>query len=560
MENETGAKFYFERKYTIQETIIINEDDHCKSSQTTWSCSCGLKGNDDDAKTNKDNEQNATSLECHTCENIEHCKSNDIEGTPSHQYSHDDDVKTTVVAMEGQVDDNFKPDPDKVMHKQIGPNKLPENDNGNTALIGKEIHSQLKQPGIIENVIALECTVLEDKEIGVGASVAKNESSDGNSNDSKDLHNKSEGNEETNAIFESENGDYAKDLKLIKCKTALNNDSLHMEHEMCKKHMRTPCVDESLQCEVCKRKFDCADVLRNHLVNHLKDDTQQNGKTSKCTECGMKFRNTRGLDKHIITKHPTTELDCHICGKKLPRGQLKIHMNAHDQVKSFKCDLCSKAFMRNEHLTRHKIQVHSEGPSNYYKCKKCTMEFRNDQSLRNHVNRDHREELPFKCRYCSLGCVTVERLKEHENTHTGIKPFKCDVCNKLFNRRQNLKRHKLIHSGRKPFQCEHCDLAFTQKGNLTTHMRLHTNDRPYECMFCDKSFPQKLQMTSHEKIHTGERPFECSICLLRCITKQDLNNHMKIHDAITFKCDFCNKQFSRKYYLNLHKKANHGNG
>ena len=293
-----------------------------------------------------------------------------------------------------------------------------------------------------------------------------------------------------------------------------NCDRLFEDNLLFNEHMKTHILDREYACEVCERKFSSSDDLKTHLLTHLDSQNQHEEEFFHCKDCNMTYRSITGLKFHQRIKHSTViektkELSCPTCQKKFSTiGNLKKHLRIHKQDRKYTCVLCTKSFVRKEHLTRHMF-IHSTKPA--FKCKECQMEFRSDQTLRNHVFRDHRKELPYKCQFCGLGCLSTHNRVEHERTHTGIKPFKCDDCGKQFSRPQSLKTHKLIHSGEKPFQCKQCYMGFTQKGNLTTHMRLHTNDRPYQCMFCEKSYPQKMQLDRHEIIQVERLRFHCRL-------------------------------------------------
>ncbi|CAF4955876.1 unnamed protein product [Pieris macdunnoughi] len=93
---------------------------------------------------------------------------------------------------------------------------------------------------------------------------------------------------------------------------------------------------------------------------------------------------------------------CEHCGKGFKsRHILNYHMNLHNGVTPFKCEVCSKAFYSRTLLRNHFVVVHSD-------------------------------QRPFVCDTCGVALKTKGTLHKHNRIHSGEKPFKCDVCDKAF--------------------------------------------------------------------------------------------------------------------------------
>lgn len=59
--------------------------------------------------------------------------------------------------------------------------------------------------------------------------------------------------------------------------------------------------------------------------------------------------------------------------------------------------------------------------------------------------RAHTQEKTYKCEECGLAFCDSSTLKKHIRTHTGEKPYQCHLCSKSFAQSGNLKRHLAVH-------------------------------------------------------------------------------------------------------------------
>ena len=129
-------------------------------------------------------------------------------------------------------------------------------------------------------------------------------------------------------------------------------------------------------------------------------------------------------------------------------------------------------------------------------------------------------------------CFTQKNaMIRHQPIHKDDQPYKCKYCDKCYSQRSDLLFHLRTHAGNKPYECKDCDKCYSRKSGLFFHLRTHAGNKPYECKQCLKRFAQKCDLTRHERIHTGERPFECEQCNRRFTQKNHLKTHWRTHTS-----------------------------
>ena len=60
-------------------------------------------------------------------------------------------------------------------------------------------------------------------------------------------------------------------------------------------------------------------------------------------------------------------------------------------------------------------------------------------------------------------------------------------------------------------RCQYCGWAFITVQKMREHEYTHTGEKPYQCKYCPKSFRTGIALKSHERLHTGERPYRCTV-------------------------------------------------
>ncbi|XP_023706609.1 zinc finger protein OZF isoform X3 [Cryptotermes secundus] len=234
----------------------------------------------------------------------------------------------------------------------------------------------------------------------------------------------------------------------------------------------------------------------------------------------------QGDDSGISSRSEHPGNNCSIIlGVKQCKSKDNKKVCSNPQRKTYQCDLCTKSFTRQGHLTEHRRIHTGEKP---YQCEICNKSFTQRGNLALHL-RTHPGEKPFKCDFCTKRFTQRTHLVHHRRTHTGEKPFICDFCNKGFSQQGHLVAHTRTHTGDKPYRCHLCNRRFSSSSYLLVHTRSHSGEKPHKCDSCDKSFMQHRYLVQHSHTHIGAKPYKCEICQKHFPDQGNLARHRRTH-------------------------------
>lgn len=226
--------------------------------------------------------------------------------------------------------------------------------------------------------------------------------------------------------------------------------------------------DSDVVCDVCGRIFKRASSLKRHRA-------RIHGSISDfrftCSICHKRFLIKYELQRHKATHENTKALKCQFCDKKFKsKGSLDghhrtVHVKKSPSNKSFKCNLCFRAYFHERHLAYH-MRTHTN--ERLYKCDDCTQTFLYSDAVKWHRIRSHKDPAPFICKICDRKFIHRKALETHKlehNKHDGSLAVYCPVCNKKISEKRHLKRHLRSHS-EKSFNCSYCSEAFKERHML----------------------------------------------------------------------------------------------
>ncbi|XP_018016602.1 zinc finger protein 143 isoform X2 [Hyalella azteca] len=184
--------------------------------------------------------------------------------------------------------------------------------------------------------------------------------------------------------------------------------------------------------------------------------------------------------------------------------------------RSFKCEICAKAFSSNYSLGCH-MRTHTKETPYHCSAEGCCKKFKMSGDLAKHF-RSHTGERPFVCDVCGRGFSTCNNLKVHMRTHTGERPYACTEpnCGKKFSSDTNFKNHMRIHRGEKPYVCSvpDCGKRFTEYSSLFKHRVVHEDQRKFTCHLCLRQYRQVCTLRHHlRSVHHIQSCNNCGTCV-----------------------------------------------
>ena len=291
-------------------------------------------------------------------------------------------------------------------------------------------------------------------------------------------------------------------------------------------------------------------------------------------ECSMFFNSTRGLRQHKTNSHTNDQVmqKCFVCTDVVPSTLLTIHMHRkHANANAmFVCDLCSEQFKKSnpEQFMYHLTKEHQIGEFRH-KCVECDKTFTSNTLLEKHKKIHHEKSSTVICDQCGKECLSKSHLDSHlKKVHHMYKIpkedtiKKCDKCDLEFEKPEDFNDHlKQCLDDPNDFKCKLCDSSWVSHLSLWQHTAVDHKMIKYICDVCGHASSSATLLKEHKKnVHDKIYDYVCHICAQPKRDKHRLEEHMiTVHGQgeRKFKCDKCDKCFSRKSILKHHFESHH---
>ncbi|XP_057290542.1 PR domain zinc finger protein 5-like isoform X2 [Hydractinia symbiolongicarpus] len=285
------------------------------------------------------------------------------------------------------------------------------------------------------------------------------------------------------------------------------------------------CQSESISGEMELGKWKLRQSYVKTGVTESECDNTEIELNFTCKSCGAMFDSLYYLQRHNQFVCPaSSKVRCYVCSKRFNSVySLERHKKrGHDIQKQFSCLLCSAAFTSKGNL---RVHVNTHLNVKEHRCEYCGMKFSRSTFLRSHVLAVHQKEKPYVCPTCGRKFSRSDSLNRHRNIHKKAKNILCEVCGARFNSNDSLRHHmRTLHSADAEMtrgECSECGIVYD---DITTHEAyVHQIKKKAKCTVCSKEVVNLLShMTSHKTAGFTQCPL-CGLYFMR------LNGHMKIH-------------------------------
>nr|CAH7757020.1 unnamed protein product [Callosobruchus chinensis] len=313
---------------------------------------------------------------------------------------------------------------------------------------------------------------------------------------------------------------------------------LNLDNHILRKHSDLSATISSkiYECTQCTYKTTHRGCLFVHKLKH--PETAHIGKL-RCIHCSLSFNNDRGLDNHILKKHPSYSssirskiYECPQCSYKTT---LKLNIDSHVlsqhpdlsatvSSKIHECTSCAYKTTNKSNLASHML-IHAETVDSH-KCLHCNSNFHSIRSLDDHMVKKHptfTSSIGSKIHECTK-CTYKTTIKAHFGNHilkkhpdlsetVSSKIHKCTNCAYKTTNKSCFSAHLLKHSetavDSKIHGCPKCAYKSTFKKNLDDHvLRKHpdisatVSSKIHVCTKCTYKTTNRSALAVHELKHS----------------------------------------------------------
>lgn len=224
----------------------------------------------------------------------------------------------------------------------------------------------------------------------------------------------------------------------------------------------------------------------------------------QCVLCENQFDNFTSIMTHMNKEHIAHSHICQICGLSFI-NMIRLNRHITSRHIGFRCTICSKTFVGNNKLERHKSRIH--GLVKNHECNLCSATFENSYQMKVHMGKVHNvEKYRIQCEHCPKICNTKGAMVLHvQSVHSDLR-YQCDLCEYKTAVKWMIKLHKRKHFGEKTYGCSLCGRKFGRSSNVRAHMKVHTGQIGRVCRWCRLGFTDGETLEKHKmEIHAFDQ-------------------------------------------------------
>jgi len=148
-----------------------------------------------------------------------------------------------------------------------------------------------------------------------------------------------------------------------------------------------------------------------------------------------------------------------------------------------------------------------------------------------------------------------------EQVTAAEKRYICDICYRTFNSARGLGSHKAFHYGVNRHLCKTRNKTFGDSRQLNGHKHVNSSPTSYSSAMCPQTFSNLSTFNQHTAVHTDSRSYRCETShetFSGTSLREQCSQTHNTNNAGCYTCDVCDKVFSTKILLYIHKCIHSG--
>lgn len=305
-------------------------------------------------------------------------------------------------------------------------------------------------------------------------------------------------------------------------------------------------------CLECDQIFKTNRLLKIHMQKH------ENKKSFQCAVCHDEFTFKTGLSKHIRLNRcrgPKSQKELTQLVDELEESVIvKIAMQQLNEITK-----TSKKLVKVKEEKWMDDWTEPESEDNFIESPKFS-----DVEIKTEVDK---EEVKEKVKTKKTRKIRKKKqcLPVKHKAGRAHLIYTCDICGDSIKFKKEILNHMKQHANVFKYKCKECENSFKSRRKLIDHLWTVHRMKPravlesFSCEVCDMKFDVKSIYEAHKMSHDDTaRSHVCLTCGAAFKSTGNLRRHEAIHVATRdFHCPNCPKTFKTQLALKVHGEAVH---